>query len=268
MSVLYNNIEETAIRTGEARTRLPFQSHNDCQIVEEDYVQKASAFTHITRLSQSANGGAEAVLDGGAVTAVNITAAGSGFSTAPAVTVNGDGSSATASAVIEGDKLSSIEVTGGGSGYTVATLTIGEPVATYAWLRSDTNPDAVIVEEGKTMGIDCGLVEFTRVFSEVPPQRIEYEQISFQQPAIYSTTTIQSKAAYMAMPVAKATYDYFLTAPEYVPTITLSAATSITAQTPTLDDAYSGNTVLAQDDSLTRWMGDIWERKRLEVTLQ
>ncbi len=65
MSVLYNNIEETAIRTGEARTRLPFQSHNDCQIVEEDYVQKASAFTHITRLSQSANGGAEAVLDGG-----------------------------------------------------------------------------------------------------------------------------------------------------------------------------------------------------------
>jgi len=264
---VYSNIGATAIRTGAPKTRLPFQSHNSCQIVDEDYVQKSSAFSNAARLSSSALPTASVALDGsGHLDSITITSAGSGYTSPPSITVNGDGAAAVVSAVLEGDKLSSIAITNAGNSYTTATLTIAAPTSSKAWLRSDTNPDAILVAESGTTGIGCGLLKFTRTFSEIPPQRIEYEQVSYQQPALYSTASVESKPGFTALTLAKVTYDYFLTAT--VTDIPLATATQVTEKTPTVMNSVGGNVVLANDDSLSRWMGDIWERKKVEVTIQ
>ena len=159
-------------------------------------------------------------------------------------------------------------VVAAGTGYSSATCVAAAPDTSHAWQRSANNYNALLVAESQSRGIGCGLVQFTRTFAEVPPQRIEYEQVSYQQPAIYSTATIESKEGYSGLFLAKATYDYFLKTPTTVNTIALSTATHSTEKTPTLPTANSGNVVLAADDSLARWMGDIWERKSVEVTIQ
>lgn len=262
----YNNIGETAIRTGSPRIRLPFQSHNDCQIVEEDYVQKASAYANATRLSASGTAAGSVVVSVGALYSITLSSNGSGYTSAPVVTVNGDGTSGAATAVLAGDKVTAINISVAGSGYTVATLSIGAPQGSSAWLRSDTNPDALLVEESGSRGIGAGLVQFTRVFSEVPPQRVEYEQVSFQQPGIFTTSTIQWKAPFTELQVATVVYDYFLTdAPEE---ITLTKASFSTEKTPTIMNGSAGVNCTPYDDALTRWRGDIWQRKQVTVLLQ
>lgn len=63
--------------------------------------------------------GAAAVshVSAGAVSAVQVTAQGSGYTTATVTAIGGSGSGATFSAVISGGKIVGITVTGGGSGY-------------------------------------------------------------------------------------------------------------------------------------------------------
>jgi hypothetical protein len=66
-------------------------------------------------------GGAQAVVSGGAVTAVNVTNGGSGYTTARAVVfAGGGGSGAAATAVLSNGVITGITVTNGGSGYTSA----------------------------------------------------------------------------------------------------------------------------------------------------
>jgi len=268
MAVSYHNITSNAIRTGSPRIRLPFQSHNECQIIEEDYVQKAADFANATRLSESGTAACSVTLSGGGWYSVAVTEPGSGYTAVATLTAAGDGSGAVVSGVMDGDRLGSVVIVAAGTGYTSGTCTASVPDTSHAWQRSANNFNALMVEEGASRGIGCGLVQFTRVFAEVPPQRIEYEQVSYQQPAIYSTATIESKEGYSGLFLAKATYDYFLKTPTTVDTILLSTATHSTEKTPTLPTANSGDVVLAADDSLSRWMGDIWERKSVEVTIQ
>ena len=70
-------------------------------------------------------------ISGGHVTGINVTAGGSGYVTAPAVTITGGGGSgATATAVIAGGVVTAINVTNGGSGYTstpTVNITAGRP---------------------------------------------------------------------------------------------------------------------------------------------
>ena len=268
MAVSYHNITSNAIRTGSPRIRLPFQSHNECQIIEEDYVQKAADYANATRLSSSGTAACSVTLSGGGWYSVAVAAPGSGYTTTATLTLGGDGSGAAVNAVMDGDRLGSVEVVAAGTGYTSGTCTAAAPDTSHAWQRSANNYNALLVAESSSRGIGCGLVQFTRIFAEVPPQRIEYEQITFQQPAIYSTATIESKEGYTSLVVAKATYDYFLKTPTTVNTIALSSASHSTEKTPTLPTASSGETIYPVDDSLTRWMGDIWERKNLELTIQ
>jgi hypothetical protein len=72
---------------------------------------------------------ATATLTGGAVTALNVTAAGSGYTVAPAVIITGGGGTgATAVATISGGAVTGFTITAGGSNYTSAptvTLAVG-----------------------------------------------------------------------------------------------------------------------------------------------
>jgi len=70
---------------------------------------------------------ATATVAGGAVTAIAVTAGGSGYAAVPAVTIAGDGAGATATATLTGNAVTAITVTAGGAGYTAATVTIAAP---------------------------------------------------------------------------------------------------------------------------------------------
>jgi len=70
------------------------------------------------------NATATATLSSGAVASIAVSAGGAGYTTAPVVTITGDGSSATATATIVGGVVTAITVTNGGSGYSSATVTI------------------------------------------------------------------------------------------------------------------------------------------------
>jgi hypothetical protein len=72
-------------------------------------------------LSRGSLGSATANISGGAVTTISVTNGGSGYTTAPIVTISGGGGSgATATATISGGAVTTISVTNGGSGYTSA----------------------------------------------------------------------------------------------------------------------------------------------------
>jgi hypothetical protein len=58
------------------------------------------------------------------ISSIQITNAGSGFTSTPTVTINGDGTGATAEAVIVNGKIQTIKITNRGTDYTRATVTI------------------------------------------------------------------------------------------------------------------------------------------------
>ena len=62
--------------------------------------------------------------DIGRITSIDITDKGGLYTSAPTITISGDGNGATATASIVDGKLDSITVTDGGSGYTYATATV------------------------------------------------------------------------------------------------------------------------------------------------
>lgn len=80
---------------------------------------------------------ATATVAGGKLTAVAVTAGGSGYASAPAVTISGGGGTgAAASAVVVDGVVTAIVVTDPGSGYTTTpTVTVGRQVA-YRYFRS------------------------------------------------------------------------------------------------------------------------------------
>ena len=68
----------------------------------------------------------------GKIVRIGVTSGGAGYSATPTVTVGGDGSGATAEAIILGGIVKSITVTAAGSGYTTAPITVAAPTETTA----------------------------------------------------------------------------------------------------------------------------------------
>ena len=60
----------------------------------------------------------------GELNSINVSAGGSGYTSVPTVTINGDGTGATASAALTGSAVSSITIDTAGSGYTFADVVI------------------------------------------------------------------------------------------------------------------------------------------------
>ena len=68
----------------------------------------------------------------GFVVGGSVTSGGSGYSSAPAVTITGNGTGATATATVSSGAVSAINITSAGSGYTTgATITIASPPAPF-----------------------------------------------------------------------------------------------------------------------------------------
>ncbi len=68
----------------------------------------------------------------GFVYAATVTSGGSGYSTAPAITITGNGTGATATATISNGAVTAITITNAGSGYTTgATITIAPPSSPF-----------------------------------------------------------------------------------------------------------------------------------------
>jgi hypothetical protein len=66
----------------------------------------------------------------GAIEVVQVTSGGSGYASAPIVTIDGDGTGATATAVLVANSVSSVIITSPGSGYTTATISFDSGAAT------------------------------------------------------------------------------------------------------------------------------------------
>lgn len=63
------------------------------------------------------------------VDSIDVDTGGSGYTTAPTVTITGDGTGATATATLTNGVVTSITVTDGGTGYTSATVALSAPAA-------------------------------------------------------------------------------------------------------------------------------------------
>lgn len=63
------------------------------------------------------------------VTSISVINGGSGYTSAPTLTVNGDGAGATATAIVQGGIIIKVNMTNVGSGYTWATISVGGPGA-------------------------------------------------------------------------------------------------------------------------------------------
>ena len=70
-----------------------------------------------------------AAVDGG-IHVVKVTAGGSGYGSAPSVTITGDGTGATANSTISGGIVTAVTITNPGTGYTRASVAFGSGAAT------------------------------------------------------------------------------------------------------------------------------------------
>ena len=78
--------------------------------------------------------------DAGAIHRIEVTAGGTGYTSAPTVTITGDGTSATATATVAGGAVTAITVTDNGSGYENAVVTLSGGSGSNATARPIMSP--------------------------------------------------------------------------------------------------------------------------------
>lgn len=106
-------------------------------------LRRDGATTGSLQVAASANsgGGARAgtvTLNAGAVQSIPVVDGGSGYTSAPAVTIVGNGTGATATATLTGGVVTAINITAGGSGYTSAAAYVaGAAIAPKGLLLGD-----------------------------------------------------------------------------------------------------------------------------------
>ena len=96
----------------------------------------------------------------GAIHVIKVTAGGSGYATAPAVTITGDGTGATANSTITANVVTAVTVTNVGTGYTRATVAFASGAATATAIISPKGghgADAVEELSGKYVMVNSRL---------------------------------------------------------------------------------------------------------------
>lgn len=92
-------------------------------------------------------GAGTAVLTADAVTSITVASPGTGYTTAPTVTLTGGGGTgATATATVSGGAITAFTVTNGGSGYTSAPTVVIVPASSKALFAIDSLTDSISVE--------------------------------------------------------------------------------------------------------------------------
>ena len=138
------------------------------------------------------------------ISAINVSNPGQGFTSAPTITITGDGTGANASATIVNGKIQNIEVTNRGIDYTRATVTISggggygasaEAVidARTGELRTvyyDTNAQRQIVDAtAGTIDYDAGVVAINDIYIKAVSSTDGYIRLSVEsEKGIISTT--------------------------------------------------------------------------------
>jgi hypothetical protein len=130
-----------------------------------------------------------AAVDGG-IHVVKVTSGGSGYATAPAVTITGDGTGATANSVITANVVTSVVITAAGTGYTRASVSFASGAAAATAIISPKGghgADAVEELSGKYIMLNVRLDGTeANTFSTAN----EFRQVGIvRDPYTYGTTT-------------------------------------------------------------------------------
>ena len=130
-----------------------------------------------------------AAVDGG-IHVVKVTAGGSGYATAPAVTITGDGTGATANSTITANVVTSVTITAAGTGYTRASVSFASGAAAATAIISPKGghgSDAVEELGGKFIMLNVRLDgNESNTFSVAN----EFRQVGIvRDPYLYGTTT-------------------------------------------------------------------------------
>ena len=130
-----------------------------------------------------------AAVDGG-IHVINVTAGGSGYATAPAVTITGDGTGATANSTITANVVTSVTITAAGTGYTRAQVAFASGAATAtAVISPKGGHGSNAVEElgGKYIMLN---VRLDGTESNTFSTANEFRQVGIvRDPYLYGTTT-------------------------------------------------------------------------------
>jgi hypothetical protein len=131
----------------------------------------------------------QAAVDGG-IHVVKVTSGGSGYATAPAVTITGDGTGATANSTITANVVTAVTITAAGTGYTRASITFASgAAAATAIISPKGGHGANAVEElgGKYIMLNVRLDgNESNTFSTAN----EFRQVGIvRDPFLYGTTT-------------------------------------------------------------------------------
>ncbi len=130
-----------------------------------------------------------AAVDGG-IHVVKVTAGGSGYATAPAVTITGDGTGATANSTITANVVTKVTITAAGTGYTRASVTFASGAATANAIISPSGghgSDAVEELGGKFIMLN---VRLDGTESNTFSTANEFRQVGIvRDPYLYGTTT-------------------------------------------------------------------------------
>jgi len=148
-----------------------------------------------------------AAIDGG-IHVVKVTAGGTGYATAPAVTITGDGTGATANSTITANVVTAVTITNVGTGYTRASVTFASgAAAATAIISPKGGHGANAVEElgGKYIMLNVRLDgNESNTFSTAN----EFRQVGIvRDPYLYGTTTRAVASSF------RQSYKYQLTAP-------------------------------------------------------
>jgi len=137
-----------------------------------------------------------AAIDGG-IHVVRVTAGGTGYGSAPAVTITGDGTGATANSTIAGGIVTAVTITNPGTGYTRATVTFASgAAAATAVISPKGGHGANAVEElgGKYVMINTRL---DGTESNTITTANEFRQVGIvRDPYLYGTTTRAIASSY------------------------------------------------------------------------
>ena len=130
-----------------------------------------------------------AAVDGG-IHVVKVTAGGSGYATAPAVTITGDGTGATANSTITANVVTSVTITAAGTGYTRASVSFASGAAAATAIISPKGghgADAVEELGGKYIMLN---VRLDGTESNTFSTANEFRQVGIvRDPYLYGTTT-------------------------------------------------------------------------------